>query len=91
MASERDTNEARLLADRLRGLDRQTLSAAREAGREVAGQVGKGQSVSQNGSPTATPNLTRNQDAPSSAARYLPYPGKAAARAEGWPTWPKGR
>jgi hypothetical protein len=70
MASERDTNENRLLADRLRGLDQQTLTAAREAGRQVAGQVGKMQNVSQSSGPTASPNLTRDQDAPSSAARY---------------------
>ena len=70
MASDRDTNEARQLADRLRGLDQKTLSAARDAGRQVAGQVGKVQSVSQSGGPTATPNVARDQGAPSSAARF---------------------
>ena len=85
MASERDTNEARLLADRLRGLDQQTLTAAREAGRQVAGQVGKVQNVGQSGGPTASPNLKRDQDAPSSAARYRHLQEKQQQELKGGP------
>ncbi len=70
MARERDTNDVRLLADKLRGLDQQTLASARDAGRQAAGQVNKVQNVSQNGGPTASPNVKRDQDAPSSAERY---------------------
>ena len=70
MASERGPNEVRLLADKLRGLDQQTLSTARQAGRQVEGQVSKMQSVSESGGPSATPKVSREQDASSSTARY---------------------
>ena len=85
MASERDTNENRLLADRLRGLDQQALTAAREAGRQVAGQVGKVQNVGQSGGPTASPNLKRDQEAPSSAARYRHLQEKQQQELKGGP------
>ena len=70
MADERDKNEARLLADKLRGVNQQALGEARQAGRQVTNQVSKMQTVSESGGPGATPKAQQDQNPPSSAARF---------------------
>lgn len=70
MADEREKNEARLLADKLRGVNQQTLAAAKQAGRQVEGQVSKMQTVGESRGPNATPKVSQDQTLPSSAARF---------------------
>jgi hypothetical protein len=70
MADEREKNEARLLADKLRGVNQQALGEARQAGRQMSNQVGKMQTVGESRGPNATPKVSQDQNPPSSAARF---------------------
>jgi len=70
MSSDRDNQDLKAYADKLRGIDQKSLGQAKEAGKQLAAQ-GKLQEVSGNAGPAATPRVQQAQGGPAERHRHV--------------------
>jgi len=70
MSSDRDNQDLKGYADKLRGIDQKTLGQAKEVGKQLASE-GKLQEVSGNAGPAATPRVQQAQGGPAERHRHV--------------------